>query len=139
MTQTTTLGSCIRMERKKAGLTQAQLGKLIGLGESRVSKIENGAPITPETASFILNKLGSDIQIQVVNKRLEAESINFIMETILNFARTKSISLASAFKYLNVFKGISYLRDFMDIERTLSSEDITRNLSRICANNGGNL
>ena len=38
----------IREERKKKGLTQAQLGRLIGLKESRVSKIEHGAPITPE-------------------------------------------------------------------------------------------
>ena len=48
------LGMIIREERKKKGLTQAQLGRLIGLKESRVSKIEHGAPITPEVASFIL-------------------------------------------------------------------------------------
>ena len=52
------LGMIIREERKKKGLTQAQLGKLIGLKESRVSKIEHGAPITPEVASFILGKMG---------------------------------------------------------------------------------
>ncbi len=34
------LGMMIREERLKKGLTQAQLGKLIGLKESRVSKIE---------------------------------------------------------------------------------------------------
>lgn len=34
------LGMIIREERKKKGLTQAQLGKLIGLKESRVSKID---------------------------------------------------------------------------------------------------
>ncbi len=48
------LGMIIREERKKKGLTQAQLEKLIGLKGSRVSKIEHGAPITPEVASFIL-------------------------------------------------------------------------------------
>lgn len=34
------LGMMIREERLKKGLTQAQLGKLIGLKESRMSKIE---------------------------------------------------------------------------------------------------
>ena len=57
------LGMIIREERKKKGLTQAQLGRLIGLKESRVSKIEHGAPITPEVASFILGKMGSALQI----------------------------------------------------------------------------
>ena len=55
------LGMIIREERKKKCLTQAQLGRLIGLKESRVSKIEHGAPITPEVASFILGKMGSEI------------------------------------------------------------------------------
>ena len=62
------LGMIIREERKKKGLTQAQLGKLIGLKESRVSKIEHGAPITPEVASFILGKLGSHCRFMLLTK-----------------------------------------------------------------------
>ena len=52
------LGMMIREERMRKGLTQTQLGKLIGLKGSRVSKIEHVAPITPEVASFILGKMG---------------------------------------------------------------------------------
>lgn len=135
-----TLGTIIRMERKRVGLTQAELGARIGLKESRVSKIENGAPITPEVASFILSKMGSEIQIKVVDRNREDSSeINFLMGAIHHFSKIKDISLTRAFKYLKTFKGLDYLREYKEIEQTLSYEDITSNLSKVCINNGGAL
>lgn len=133
-----TLGACIRLERKKAGLTQAQLGKLIGLGESRVSKIENGTP-TVEVASYILGKLGSELKLKVVNVHNDEKSVSFLMSVIIHFSRIKSISLGAAYRYLNRFKGLEYLNNYMEVERTLSFDDIAKNLSRVCANNGGSL
>ncbi len=139
-TESTTLGTIIRMERKSAGLTQAQLGSLIGLKESRVSKIENGAPITPEVASFILGKMGSELQFKVVNSNSDdVSSATFLISVIHNFSKIKGISLAGAFRYLKTFKGVEYLMKYKDIEQTLSYEDIAYNLSRVCANNGGAL
>ena len=138
--QQNTLGTLIRLERKKAGLTQAELGRRIGLGESRVSKIENGAPITPEVASFILGKIGSDLQLKVTSRKSDdRSSIEFLVAAIHNFSKFKGISLERAFKYLKTFKGLDYLREFQEIEQTLSYEDITSNLSRVCMNNGGAL
>lgn len=137
-----TLGECIRLERKKAGLTQAQLGKMIGLKESRVSKIENGygKPITPEVASFILSKMGSTLQFDVVgSRRNDKDTISFLMSVMYNYSRIKDISLARAYRYLKTFKGLDYLVKYKDIEQTLSYEDIADNLSRICARNGGAL
>ncbi|MBD5163160.1 MAG: helix-turn-helix domain-containing protein [Bacteroidales bacterium] len=131
-----TLGSCIKMERKKAGLTQAQLGKLVGLGESRISKIEHGAPITPEVASFILGKMGSELQLKVVSPTVNAPQI---MIAIYNFSRFKNIPLDRAFRYLKTFKGLNFLNRYMDIEQTLSEDEINANLSMVCANNGGEL
>ncbi len=133
----TTLGTLIRMERKKAGLTQAQLGKRIGLGEARVSKIENGAPITPEVADFILGKMGSELQLKVVNKENDASSLSFLMSVIYHYSKIKGISLDRAFRYLKTFKGLEYLNRFKEIERTLSYEEIADNLSIICTRNGG--
>lgn len=135
----TALGACIRLERLKAGLTQAELGKRIGLGESRVSKIENGAPITPEVASYILGKLGSELQLKIVNKGNDTKSIPFITTVILNYAKAKNLTLGQAYRYLKTFKGLDYINRYMDIERTLAYEDIVGNLSKICANNGGRL
>lgn len=135
--KSTTLGTCIRMERKKAGLTQLQLGKMVGLGEARISKIENGAPITPEVASFILSKMGSSLQLKVINQQNDKKTTSFIMSVIYHFSKNKDISLDNAFKYLKIFKGLEYLSQYMDIEQTLSYDDISHNLSVICAKNGG--
>ncbi|MDE6227357.1 MAG: DUF3791 domain-containing protein [Muribaculaceae bacterium] len=137
--QQTTLGALIRMERKKAGLTQFQLGKMIGLGESRVSKIENGAPITPEEADYILGKMGSELQLKVIKKAEDASSISFITTVVYWFSKFKGISLGRAFRYLRTFKGLEYLTQFIEIERTLSYEEITDNLTLICSRNGGRL
>jgi len=135
----TTLGTLIRMERKKAGLTQVQLGKMIGLGEARVSKIENGAPITPEVADFILGKMGSELQLKVVRKNNDVITTSFITSVIYRFSKIKGITLGRAFRYLKTFKGLDYLSQFIEIERTLSYEEITENLTLVCSKNGGAL
>lgn len=134
--ESSTLGACIRMERKKAGLTQAQLGKLIGLGESRVSKIENGSP-TVEVASYILAKLGSELKLRVINVHNDKTSVSFLMSVINHYSKINGISLGAAYRYLNRFKGLDYLNNYMDVEKTLSFDDIAKNLSIVCANNGG--
>lgn len=134
------LGMIIREERKKKGLTQVQLGKLIGLKESRVSKIEHGAPITPEVASFILGKMGSALQINVVdNNSYDPELGDFVVSVIANFADEKKISLSQAYTYIVTFKGMDFLRQHQDIEKTLSNHEIVNDVSRVCANNGGRL
>lgn len=134
-----TLGALIRMERKKVGLTQAQLGKLIGLGGPRVSKIENGAPITPEVADYILGKMGSELKLNVVNNRNDTFASSFITSVLFHFSKIKGISLERAFRYLKTFKGLDYLSRYMEIERTLSYEEISDNLSLVCSRNGGAL
>ncbi|MDE6336636.1 MAG: DUF3791 domain-containing protein [Muribaculaceae bacterium] len=139
-TDSATLGTYIRMERKRVGLTQAQLGKLIGLKESRVSKIENGAPITPEVASFILSKMGSELQLKVVSTNGRDKATNgFLMSVIYHYSKLKNLPLDRAFRYLKTFKGLEYLVKYKDIEQTLAYEDIVSNLSKVCANNGGAL
>lgn len=138
-TTETTLGTLIRMERKKAKLTQVQLGKLIGLGESRISKIENGAPITPEVADYILGKMGSELQLKVVRKNNDENFTSFITSVLYHFSKMKGISLDRSFRYLKTFKGFDYLSQFIEIERTLSFEEITANLTLVCARNGGAL
>ena len=134
------LGMIIREERKKKGLTQSQLGKLIGLKESRVSKIEHGAPITPEVASFILGKMGSALQISVVDdNNYNQDTSDFTMSVIKNFADEKKISLSQSYNYSLIFKGMYFLQRYQDIEKTLSNSEIVNDVARVCANNGGRL
>lgn len=127
------------MERKKAGLTQSQLGKLVGLRDFQISKIENGSPVTTEVADFILGKMGSDLQLKVVNRHSDASSTSFITAVLYHFSKLKGVSLSRAFRYLKTFKGFDYLNQFMEIERTLSYEEITNNLTLVCSRNGGAL
>lgn len=134
------LGMIIHEERKKKGLTQAQLGKLIGLKESRVSKIEHGAPITPEVASFILGKMGSALQISVVDDdNYNKGTSDFVVSVINNFADEKKVPISQAYSYIVTFKGMDFLRQYQDIEMTLSNREIVSDVSRVCANNGGRL
>lgn len=134
------LGMMIREERKKKGLTQAQLGHLIGLKESRVSKIEHGAPITPEVASFILGKMGSALQISVVDDdNYNKETGEFVVSVINSFANEKNVPISQAYNYMMTFKGLDFLRQHQDIEKTLSNQEIVNDVSCVCANNGGRL
>lgn len=137
-TEKSTLGALIRMERMKAGLTQAQLGKMAGCGVSRLSKIENGEHVTPEVADFILRKIGSEVELRVPLKNDE-ETTSFLMSVIYHYSKIKEISLDRAYRYLKTFKGLEYLSRFKDIEQTLSYSEIVNNLTIVCARNGGAL
>lgn len=135
-----TLGECIRLERQRAGLTQAQLGQKIGLTASRVSKIEHGAPITPEVASFILGKMGSELKFNVVNTRHDSsDELSYLVPIIYSYSKINGISFGRAYRYIKTFKAMDYLLEYKEIEQTLSYEDVARDISRICANNGGAL
>lgn len=134
------LGSLIREERIKKGVTQAELGKMIGLKSARVSKIEHGAPITPEVASFILSKLGSRLLLSVVDDdKFNDDESQFVSSAVLYFSLEKGLPMDRAYSYLDRFKGVEFLRNYQDIEQTLSYEDICNDLTKVCANNGGAL
>lgn len=132
------LGEYIKVARRQAGLSQAQLGERVGLKASRISKIENGAPITNEVASFILGKMGADIQVNMVKPKQSLNDItSFISPIVLKYARAKNIPLKRAYKYLRVFKGINHLLEFKEVEQTLPYEKIISNLNLVCSHHGG--
>ncbi len=134
-----TMGVCIKLEREKAGLTQGQLGKLIGLDEEGVAEFENGTSLTPEVASFILEKMGSGIRFVAPKQPYDEDTTRFIMSIIYQFSHIYKISLERAFMYMDMFKGIDYLARFKEIEQTLPDDEIVANVAQICANNGGQL
>ena len=134
------LGSLIKEERIKRKITQAELGAMIGLKAARVSKIESGAPITPEVASFILSKLGSKLKISVEGDDCyDAKLSSFVLMSIYHFAESKHIPYESAYRYLLMFKGIDFLTEHQEIEQTLGFDEISADLTRVCANHGGAL
>ena len=61
------IGAIIRRARRNAGLTQAELGKRIGLRQATVSKLEAGQPATRlSTLLDVLTALGLEI---IIDKR----------------------------------------------------------------------
>lgn len=138
MNSNKSLGSLIRDERRRSGLTQGQLGKMVGLQAARISKIENGAPITPDVASFILGKMGSKLQISLVDDHHYDEDVSrFLLAATRAFANAKHLNMQKSYSYLTTFKGIDFLMQHHDIEQTLGYDEICSDLSRVCANNGG--
>ena len=45
--------------------------------------------------------------------------------------------MRDAYIYLNCYKGIEFLKEFYDVEHTLSFEDALDDLATICRRNGG--
>lgn len=138
--ETGCLGSLIREERLKKSLSQQQVGKKTGLTASRISKIEHGASIKPEVASFILDKIGSEVIISIRSSNTydEAKS-EFLLSSVVNFARANRLSLDRAYWYLFTFKGIAFLDEHYEIEQTLCFDEINSDLLSVCANNGGGI
>ncbi len=66
------IGAIIRRARRNAGLTQADLGKKIGLRQATISKLENGGAATQlGTLLDALTALGLEI---IIDKRGKAAS-----------------------------------------------------------------
>ena len=58
---------------------------------------------------------------------------------IIREERKKKVPLTKAYNYIVTFKGIDFMRQYQDIEKTLSNHEIVSDVSRVCANNGGRL
>lgn len=63
------IGAIVRRARRQAGLTQADLGKRVGLRQATVSKLEKGVPATQiSTLLDVLTALGLELSIDVRGK-----------------------------------------------------------------------
>lgn len=70
------LGRMIKTTRKEQNLTQEELGKLIGINKSQISKLENHAnSATIETILKVFKALNADINFRV---KLKNEYIQLV-------------------------------------------------------------
>lgn len=134
------IGKMLAAHRKAQGMTQSQLGSLMGVQKSMVSKIETGACVNMASIEKMSSALGL---VPVVDLRSAGkfgkDIIDYVMTAILEFASRYSLSVREASNYLNRFKGIDFLMEFYDVEHTLSFNDCVDDLTIICRNNGGEL
>lgn len=57
--ETYKIGEAIRQTRKSQNLTQKQLGQLVGVQESQISKIESGKSVTFATIAKVFRAMGA--------------------------------------------------------------------------------
>ena len=70
------LGSTLRLEREKQGLTQAQLASKIGMDEPAISRIEKGLNLNPtlDTLNRIAAGLGKKIEVVLSDEPTTVET-----------------------------------------------------------------
>jgi len=68
---------------------------------------------------------------------VNTNQISWIVVCINEFARSRKINPQDAFRYLYINGGISFMINHYDAEHLLSLEDTVEDLTRICAQNGG--
>lgn len=134
------VGSIIRNERLRNGVTQEELGERIGVGKAQISKIENGKGLTIKTVTRVLDALSMSASVVLRNeKEFDKNVIAYIVAAISEFAQTHHLSVREASNYLIHFKGIDFITEHYDAEHLLSFDDSVQDLAQVCLNNGGGI
>jgi len=115
------LGNGISFVRKSKNITQEQLGRMVGMSKSGISKIENRQKrISAEEAYVLIEVMGEHLEYEVSPMSKELKSIFLSIGTFW-FAQEYGMTNLDAFRFLLLFKAI-------DLNR--HSQGIT--LSMIC-------
>lgn len=132
------IGTLLCQCRKNKCLTQEQVGAMIGVQKSMVSKVENGTCINFNTIERIAEALGVEAFTELrPAKKADKKLIDYVMTAIIEFAKHHRLTIKEASNYLNRFKGIDFLTEFYDVEHTLSFNDCVADMTVVCHNNGG--
>lgn len=137
-TNLTKIGKLLHLRRKNKGLTQDEVGSMIGVQKAMVSKVENGLSVNFNTINRIAEALEVEPVVELKPiKKPDKEIIDYVMTAIIEFAKKYGLTIREASNYLNRFKGIDFLTEFYDVEHTLSFNDCVDDLTVVCQNNGG--
>lgn len=132
------IGKLLHLQRKSKGLTQDEVGAMIGVQKAMVSKVENGLCVNFNTINRIAEALEVEPMVELKPiKRPDKTVIDYVMTAIIEFAKRYGLTIREASNYLNRFKGIDFLTEFYDVEHTLSFADCVDDLTVVCQNNGG--
>lgn len=69
--------------------------------------------------------------------KAEMDILDYIVICISEFASHYGMHMRDAYIYLSRYKGIEFLKEFYDVEHTLSFDDVMDDLYVICRKNGG--
>lgn len=139
-TKLNAVGELLAIRRKNKGMTQAEVGAMMGVRKAMVSKIENGLSVNVGSIERLAAVLGVEPVVELHSTVLPGKDvIDYTMTAIIEFARYHRLSIREASNYLNRFKGIDFLSEFYDVEHTLSFNDCVEDLTLICQKNGGEI
>ena len=134
------IGALFLKRRKNLNLTQQQLGDLVGVSKSEISKIENGRGITFQTIRRLSDALNVTPEIELKPRvRPDKDIIHYIIMSLGVFARQYKLSRKEACNYLSRFKGLGFALDNYEVEHQLSLADCADDMAAICRKNGGGI
>lgn len=132
------IGSLFLWRRKELGLTQEQLGEIVGVSKSEISKIENGRGITFSTINKLSEALGVSAMVELKPATsVSADVIHYIVMSLGMFARQYKLTKKEACNYLSRFKGLRFSIDNYEAEHQLSLQDCVDDMAAVCQKNGG--
>lgn len=63
--------------------------------------------------------------------------LEYIVVCISEFASLHGMHMRDAYIYLSKYRGIDFLKEFYDVEHTLSFSEAMEDVAAICRRNGG--
>lgn len=63
--------------------------------------------------------------------------LEYIVVCISEFASRHGMHMRDSYLYLSKYKGIDFLKEFYDVEHTLSFNETMEDVAAICRRNGG--
>lgn len=134
------IGKLFGQRRVELGMTQAEVGRKIGVGRSTISKIEGGKGLTFDTINRMADALDADVSVSLTPKAMHGkEVVEYIVTAISEFAKRYFLTVKEASNYLLRFKGIEFLEQSYAAEHTLSVRDWVDDITAICKRNGGGI
>lgn len=104
------IGELLAQCRKNKGLTQEEVGVMIGVQKAMVSKVENGLCVNFGTVNRIAEALGVEPIVALKSKKkADKNLIDYVMTVIVEFARRHDLTIREASNYIRRFKGIDFL------------------------------
>lgn len=70
---------------------------------------------------------------------MEGNLIDYIVVCISEFANRYKMDMRDSYIYLSRNKGLEFIKEFYDVEHTLSFADVLDDLTAICKKNGGDI
>lgn len=134
------IGAVIRNERLQRGMTQEDLGSLVGVGKAQISKIESGKGLTLKTVTKVFNALGLSASVKLDGgQKVDKRVVGYVVAAINEFAKVYGMTAKEAGIYLLRFKGVDFLTEHYEAEHLLSFDDSVHDLTLVCSKNGGGI